>query len=165
MACWKEKALEKIIDPNQLPRLISSLRSCGKSIATINGSFDLMHAGHLHILYEGSKQADVLIVALNTDESIKTYKDPRRPIIPLEYRLEMMAALGFVSFVTWFHETTPCNLLKMISPDIHVNGAEYGCNCVEAEVVRKGGGELFLVERVQGLSTSELITKIQDICV
>ncbi len=165
MVTWKEKAREKIVDPKEMPKLIHSLRSFGKRIATINGSFDLMHAGHLHILYEGSKQADVLIVALNTDLSIQSYKDPRRPIVSLEYRLEMMAALGFVSFVTWFNETTPCNLLEMICPDVHVNGAEYGLNCIEADVVRQGGGSLFMVERVPGLSTSELITKIQEICV
>lgn len=164
MVSWKEKAREKIVEPTILPAIVASLRSAGKRIATINGSFDLMHAGHLHILYEGSKQADVLIVALNTDSSIQSYKDPRRPVIPLEYRLEMMAALGFVSFVTWFDETTPCDLLKILSPDVHVNGAEYGVNCIEADVVKQGGGRLFMVERVPGLSTSEIITKIQEIC-
>lgn len=165
MAIWKDKAREKIIDPMNLAFFIEFLRSQGKCIATVNGSFDLMHAGHLHILYEGSKQADVLIVALNTDVSIRSYKDPRRPIIPLEYRVEMMAALEFVSYVTWFDETTPCNLLKVICPNVHVNGAEYGADCIEADVVRQGGGRLHLVERVPGLSTSELITKIQEICV
>ena len=162
---WHERAHEKIINPRDVASFALSLRLKKKTLATINGSFDLMHAGHLHILYEGSKQADVLIVALNSDASIKSYKDPRRPIIPLEYRLEMMAALEFVSFVTWFEETTPCNLLKLICPHVHVNGAEYGANCVEADIVRQIGARLHLVERMPGLSTSELITKIQEICV
>lgn len=165
MKLWKEKAYEKIIDPQLLEDLVDSLRKQGLSIATVNGSFDLMHAGHLHILYEGSKQADCLIVALNTDASIQSYKDPRRPIIPLEYRMEMMAALGFVSYVTWFDETTPCEILKAIRPDVHVNGAEYGMNCVEADAVKTHGGRLHLVERIPGLSTTTLITKIQEICV
>ena len=165
MKFWKEKACEKIIDPQRLEDLCRFLRKKGLSIATVNGSFDLMHAGHLHILYEGSKQADCLIVALNTDASIRSYKDLKRPIIPLEYRMEMIAALGFVSYVTWFDETTPCEILKIIKPDVHVNGAEYGINCVEADVVKTFGGHLHLVERIPGLSTTTLITKIQELCV
>ena len=162
---WKEKAQAKIIAPQDLEELVLSFRSKGQSIATINGSFDLMHAGHLHILFEGSQQADKLIVALNSDASIQSYKDPNRPIISLTYRLEMMAALEFVSFVTWFEETTPCNLIRMICPDVHVNGAEYGPNCIESKVVKYVGARLHLVERIPSLSTTELITKIQAICV
>jgi rfaE bifunctional protein nucleotidyltransferase chain/domain len=162
---WKEKAQKKIIAPKDLEQLVFSLRSSGHSIATINGSFDLMHAGHLHILFEGSQQADKLIVALNSDASVQSYKDPKRPIVSLPYRLEMMAALEFVSFVTWFEDTTPCNILKLICPDVHVNGAEYGPNCIESEVVKHMGARLHLVERIPSLSTTELITKIQAICV
>lgn len=165
MSCWKQAAKAKIVHPEELSAKVDFLRLQNKSIATLNGSFDLLHAGHLHILYEASKQADVLIVALNSDASIRSYKGPKRPMICLEHRLEMIAALGFVSFVTWFEETTPCQILQKINPDVHVNGAEYGPNCIEASVVEKGGGRLHLVNRVPGLSTSDIITKIQEVCV
>ena len=162
---WKDKALEKILDPRRIDDRVSQLKSKGLRIATLNGSFDLLHAGHLHIIYEGSKQADILIVALNSDKSIKGYKNKLRPIVPLEYRIEMMAALFFVDYVTWFDETTPCRLLEQIKPHIHINGAEYGVDCIESEVVRQGGGRVHLVERIPGLSTTMLIKKIKETCV
>jgi len=160
---WKEHSQSKIIPPEALKNHVESLRKKGKTIATLNGSFDLMHAGHLHIIYEASKAADVLIVALNTDRSIQEYKSPLRPIISLEYRLQMMSALGFVSYVTWFDETDPKRILSVIKPDVHVNGAEYGQNCIEAETVKMNGGKVHIVELVPGLSTSEILKKINTI--
>ncbi len=155
---------KKIIPPHLLQETVEGLRSQGKRIATLNGSFDLLHAGHLEILFEASKQGDLLLVALNSDASIQQYKDINRPIIPLEYRLRMMAALAFVDFVTWFEETDPRALLEKIRPDVHVNGAEYGENCIEAEVVKRHGGRLHIVTLVPGLSTSHIIAKIQVLC-
>lgn len=137
----------------------------GRSIATLNGSFDLLHAGHLEMIYQASLQADVLIVALNTDASIKRYKSESRPIIPLEYRQQMLAALSMVDYVTEFDETDPREILKIISPDVHVNGAEYGEDCIEAEVVKQGGGRIHIVSLVPGLSTSKIIEKITNTCV
>jgi D-glycero-beta-D-manno-heptose 1-phosphate adenylyltransferase len=154
----------KYIDPSSIEEKIGELKSQGKTLATLNGSFDLMHAGHLEMIYQGSLQADLLIVALNTDRSIQTYKSPLRPIIPLEYRLQMMAALEMVDYVTWFDETDPRELLKKIQPHVHVNGAEYGENCIEAETVRSYGGRLHIVQLVPGLSTSQVIKKIQSLC-
>jgi rfaE bifunctional protein nucleotidyltransferase chain/domain len=157
---WKEYSQDKIIHPEKIEALTSSLRKAGLTIATLNGSFDLLHAGHLHIIFEGSKTADILIMALNTDRSIQEYKSPKRPIIPLEYRLEMIAALGFVDYVTWFDETDPRGLLQKIKPDIHVNGSEYGENCIEAETVHRNGGKVHIVNLVPGLSTTMILKKI-----
>jgi rfaE bifunctional protein nucleotidyltransferase chain/domain len=151
---------QKIVAPQQLAQWRSRLRTRGETLVTLNGSFDLMHAGHLHILYEASLQADILLVALNSDASIRQYKSPDRPIIGLFDRLAMLAAIEFVDFLTWFEETDPRELLRLLQPDVHVNGAEYGKNCIEAEVVRQGGGRLHLVNRVPGLATSEIIAKI-----
>lgn len=157
---WLRK---KLIEPLHLEDKIAALRAEQLSIATLNGSFDLLHAGHLFIIYEASKQADRLVVALNSDRSIQQYKSPLRPIIPLSYRLEMMAALEFVDFVTWFEEIDPVVLLSKIKPDVHVNGAEYGIECVEAAMVKKHGGRLHLVERIPSLATSVLIEKIKKL--
>jgi len=153
----------KIIPPENLKSLVQKMRSEGKSIATLNGSFDLLHAGHLEIITQGSLQADVLLVALNSDKSIQQYKSPLRPIIPLKYRLQMMAALGMVDYVTFFEETDPREFLKIVKSNVHVNGAEYGENCIEAEVVKANGGRLHIVQLVPGLSTSKIIEKILSI--
>jgi len=158
---WKVASRQKIVCLEDLIPKIAELRAAKKTIATLNGSFDLMHAGHLHMIYEAKKQADILIVALNSDASIKQYKSVHRPIVPLEYRLEMMAAIGFVDYVTWFEETDPRKILSQIKPDVHVNGAEYGENCIEAPTVRENGGRIQIVSLVPGLSTSELIKKIR----
>lgn len=158
---WNHAYKSKIIAPEAIKETVLAIRENNKKIATLNGSFDLMHAGHLHIIYEASKQADCLIVALNSDRSIQQYKSIHRPLVSLEYRLQMMAALGFVDYVTWFDETDPIMLLSKIQPDIHVNGAEYGENCIEAPTVRQYGGTIHVVELVPGLSTTELIKKIK----
>lgn len=160
MKQWAEDYRNKTILPEHLADKVAEIRKQGKSIATLNGSFDLMHAGHLHIIYEASQVADVLIVALNTDKSIQQYKSVNRPIIPLEYRIQMMSALGFVDYVTWFDETDPIRILSVIKPDVHVNGAEYGANCIEAKAVESFGGRIHIVQLVPGLSTSQVIKKI-----
>jgi D-glycero-beta-D-manno-heptose 1-phosphate adenylyltransferase len=160
MMSWKEYSGQKLIPPEQLEEKIGQLRSQKKSIATLNGSFDLLHAGHMYILWEASKAADVLIVALNSDASVKAYKSPKRPIISLPYRLEMLAALGFVDYLTWFDEVDPRQILVKIKPDVHVNGMEYGEACIEADIVKKHGGRLHLVDRIQGLATSDILDRI-----
>ncbi|MDR3624240.1 MAG: adenylyltransferase/cytidyltransferase family protein [Chlamydiales bacterium] len=154
----------KLIDPAIIEAKVQELRAQKKTIGTLNGSFDLLHAGHLQIIYEASTVADVLIVALNTDSSIKKYKSSHRPIIPLDYRLQMMSALQFVDYVTWFDETDPRALLKKIRPDIHVNGADWGKDCIEAETVASFGGKIHIVQLVPGLSTSIILKKIRASC-
>lgn len=157
----REWLIRKLVDPEHIAEQAEKLRKEHLTIATLNGSFDLMHAGHLFIIHEAAAQADRLIVALNSDQSIREYKSPDRPIIPLQYRLEMVAALEFVDFVTWFDETDPRAILKKIKPDVHINGSEYGDDCIEAETVKKFGGKIHLVRRIPGLATSEIIEKIK----
>lgn len=162
MASLKEFIQSKTIRPDQLQEQVAFLRSSGLKIATLNGSFDILHAGHLEMIYQASRQADRLIVALNSDASIKAYKSKDRPYITLEQRLAMLACISFVDFVTWFDETDPIRLLSIIKPDVHVNGSEYGANCIEAPTVLSNGGKIHIVELVPGLSTSKLIQKIRD---
>lgn len=158
---WAERWRDKLVDPALLTEWAAQERAAGRTIATLNGSFDLLHAGHLHILYEASCQADRLLLALNTDASIRGYKGELRPLVALEHRLQMVAALQFVDAVTWFDEATPCALLERVRPDVHVNGAEYGENCVEAEVVRQHGGRIHIVTLVPGLSTTQLLERVK----
>ena len=149
---------EKIIPPEDLEGWRKQIKG---RLVTLNGSFDLLHAGHLQIIHEAKLQGDILLMALNSDSSIKKYKSPTRPIIPLEYRLEIVAALGDVDFVSWFEETDPIAFLTKVRPDVHVNGAEYGKECIEAEVVRALGGQIHIVNLKPGLSTTSIIEKIR----
>jgi rfaE bifunctional protein nucleotidyltransferase chain/domain len=160
---WSNTYKSKLIHPESLAEKALSIHREGYTIATLNGSFDLLHAGHLQIIYESSQTADKLIVALNSDNSIKAYKSPQRPIIPLEYRLQMIAALEFVDFVTWLEEIDPRRILAEIKPDVHVNGSEYGENCLEAATVRQHGGKIHIVPLISGLSTSQILKKIIEI--
>jgi D-glycero-beta-D-manno-heptose 1-phosphate adenylyltransferase len=160
---WSHAHRSKLILPENLESKIKELRKNNVKIATLNGSFDLLHAGHLQIIFEASQMADILLVALNTDASIQAYKSIDRPIIPLKYRLQMMAALEFVDYVTWFNETDPRLLLEEIKPDVHVNGEEWGENCIEASIVKKYGGKIHIVPLIPGLSTSQILNKINSL--
>jgi rfaE bifunctional protein nucleotidyltransferase chain/domain len=137
--------------------LAAALRAKGRRIVSVNGSFDLLHSGHLHILNEARRQGDVLIVGLNSDKSVRGYKGASRPIVPEQQRADMLLALRMVDYVHIFDEGDPIAFLREIKPDVHVNGPEYSEDCIEAETVRRGGGRVHLVERLPGLSTSGLL--------
>ena len=163
---WHPHLKRKVLFPEVLKEKVLQFKTEGKKIVTLNGSFDLMHSGHLKILSEAfdqKKQSGILIVALNSDASIQSYKSKNRPIIDLIFRLEMMASCEFVDFITWFEEDNPIKLLKDICPDIHVNGSEYRHSCIEQDAVIEGGGVVHFVERVEGLSTSAIIKKIEGL--
>ncbi len=151
----------KLLLPSEVAARAREIKGSGKTIATLNGSFDLLHVGHLFILEEAAAQADILIVGLNTDASIGAYKSKDRPIVPLENRLKMIAALECVDHVTYFDETTPHTFIKAVHPDVHINGSEYGKACIEADLVRQLGAKLHIVELVPGFSTSDLIKRIK----
>lgn len=154
----------KILNPNDLENTLPRIRK-GKRLATLNGSFDLLHAGHLYMLFEAAKVAEILLVLVNSDASVRSYKGESRPIISLEHRMEMLSALAFVDYVSFFEESDPRAILRRIRPDVHVNGMEYGENCIEAEVVKEIGADLHLVERIPGLATSAVIERIGSLCV
>ncbi len=153
----------KLVTRAALAGLGCRLRGEGRIIVTCNGSFDLFHFGHLHFLQTARAQGDVLVVGLNSDASIKQYKDPRRPVVPQDQRWQLLAALEIVDYVHIFDETVPMPFLEAIKPHVHVNGAEYGEECIEAATVRAVGGKLFLVPKVAGLSTTELIARIKKL--
>lgn len=157
---WPIYTKEKLVPPHSLKAWGDEIRSRHKTIVTLNGSFDLLHSGHLHILHEASKCGDVLIVALNSDESIKRYKSKNRPFITLSERLKMVSAISFVDYVTWFEEDDPRELLRKIRPNVHVNGADWGEDCIERSVVEEVGGRLQIVKLVPGLSTTAIVERI-----
>lgn len=151
----------KIVDRETLRKECEKIHAAGLTIVTCNGSFDLFHYGHLCFLEEAKKQADVLVVGLNSDSSIKQYKSPVRPIICQEQRATLLSSIAIVSFVHIFDETTPMAFLEVVKPEVHVNGSEYGENCIEAPTVKKYGGRIHLMPKVAGLSTTGLIARIK----
>jgi len=153
----------RLVPRRALAQLAATLRVKGKRVVTINGSFDVLHGGHLHILNEARRQGDVLIVGLNSDASVKSYKGAGRPIVPERRRAEMLLALRMVDYVHIFDEPDPIAFLAEVMPDVHVNGSEYGEDCIEGDVVRRGGGEVHIVDRLPDLSTTELLDSLRGV--
>jgi D-beta-D-heptose 7-phosphate kinase/D-beta-D-heptose 1-phosphate adenosyltransferase len=151
----------RLIERQALAGLAASLRARGKRIVTLNGSFDLLHNGHLFILSEARQQGDVLIVGLNSDASVRAYKGPSRPLVPERRRAEMLLGLRVVDYVHIFDETDPIAFIGEVKPDVHVNGSEYGEDCIERDAVKANGGRLHLVRRIPGLSTTGLLQAMQ----
>ena len=152
----------KIIDRSKLRYHAEQLRKEKKRIVTINGSFDILHLGHVRMLQEAKRQGDVLIVGLNSDASIKQYKSPFRPINTQDTRAEFIAALECVDYVFIFDETVPMPFLEEIRPDVHCNGPEYGENCIEAPTVKRYGGRIYIIPKVGDFSTTNMIKRILE---
>lgn len=153
---------EKIKTLGELEKIVKILKHEGKKIVTTNGSFDIFHAGHAKALEESKEQGDILIVGVNSDSSVKAYKSPGRPINSERDRARVVAAMSCVDYVFIFNEKSPIEFLKVLKPDVHTNSAEYGKNCVEAKTVEENSGRLYLIKKIKGLSTSEIIEKIRN---
>jgi len=151
----------KITDLSELARIVPLLVNDGKIIVTTNGVFDLFHAGHVAALDFAKQQGDFLLVGVNSDSSAKACKG-KTPIISCENRMKVIEALHCVDYVFSFPEPDPRAFLEIIRPHVHVNSAEYGENCVEAETVRKHGGKLVLYPRVLSISTTQIIARIRQ---
>lgn len=154
---------QKILTKNDLNKLVSNLRRSGKKIITYNGSFDLLHSGHIQSIREAKSLGDVLIILLNSDKSIKSYKGPNRPIIPEKERAELLAALSDVDYVVIFDDITPVSFLSEIKPNIHCNGSDWGKECVEANVVKQNGGKIHILKWQKGYSSTRVIERIIEV--
>jgi len=158
----QEADVLRLVPRHALADLATTLRVKGKRIVSINGSFDILHSGHLHILTEARRTGDVLVVGLNSDASVRSDKGAGRPFVPERQRAEMLLALRMVDYVHIFDEPDPIAFLNELRPDVHVNGAEYGEHCLESAAVRRGGGRVHVVARVPELSTSRLVDQLQS---
>ncbi len=153
--------MDKIKKIEEIEEIVKELKKQRKKIVTCNGCFDILHAGHIKFLTEAKQQGDILIVGLNSDQSVKANKGSSRPINNENDRATVLAALETVDYVTIFNEKTPIQLLERIKPNIHVNGEEYGENCIEAETVRKNGGRIYIINFIKGHSTTDIIKRIR----
>lgn len=148
-------------DIDSLMPQVESWRSKGEKIVFTNGCFDLLHLGHVDYLEKARNLGQVLIVGLNTDESVKGNKGESRPITDEVSRARVLASLAFVDAVVYFGEDTPLGLIKRIMPDILVKGKDYTVsNIVGADVVLSNKGKVETIELVEGYSTSKIVAKI-----
>lgn len=158
----KVTSKDKILEKSSLETILATLRSSGKKIVFTNGCFDILHAGHISYLENASACGDILIIGVNSDTSIQRLKGPSRPIVQLSERLQLLAALACVDYVTSFDEDTPAALIDKIKPDVLVKGADWSLDkIIGSDSVQKSGGEVRRIPLVEGLSTSAIIQKIK----
>jgi len=151
----------KINSLANLKRKISFLKRKGSRIVFTNGCFDILHYGHIKYLQDAKNKGDYLIVAVNSDSSIKKIKERNRPVIGQSDRLKTIAALSSVDFVVLFNEDNPLRLIKALKPDILIKGADWSKHkIIGADFVESYGGKVLTVNLVKGRSTSALIKKI-----
>ena len=144
-----------------LAERVRAIRGDGRTIAFANGCFDMLHVGHVRYLEGAAREADVLIVALNDDASVRQLKGDGRPILPATDRAELVAALRCVDFVVIFPETTVGPLLDELRPDVHCKGTDYTVDSVpEREVVKAYGGRTAIVGDPKEHSTRDLLAKL-----
>jgi rfaE bifunctional protein nucleotidyltransferase chain/domain len=145
-----------------LLQIVKRLKADGKRVVFTNGTFDLLHVGHLRSLTGARECGDVLIVAVNSDASVRSYKGPQLPIQPETERAELLAGLRCVDYVTVFDEPTVDALLRLLEPHVHAKGTEYDPKTIpERDSVLSYGGEIAIVGDAKAHSTSWLIKKIR----
>ena len=159
----KQRTKDKIVtDRKSLALILSGLRASGKVIVLTNGVFDLLHVGHTRCLEDARSRGDLLVVAANSDESAEELKGKGHPIVPLAERMEMLAALGFVDYVTSFTEPTADALLEQLRPTLYAKGTDYTLKTLpEKAALKEYDIKAVFVGDKKGHSTSKLIQKIQ----
>ena len=157
--------MEKIYSREELKKIIDRLRKEGKKIIFTNGCFDILHVGHTRYLEEAKKQGDVLVLGLNSDDSVRSIKGQKRPVIPENERADVVAALESVDFVTIFPELTPLELIEYLKPDVIVKGGDWKEEqVVGRKSVEKWGGRVIIIPEIKGSSTTNVIEKIIEVC-
>ena len=148
---------------SELVSRVADARRDGRTIAFANGCFDLLHVGHIRYLNAAAQEADLLVVAINDDETVKKLKGEGRPILKAEDRAELVAALACVDFVTIFPEPTVGPLLELLRPDVHCKGTDYTLDTVpERDVVLAYGGRVVIAGDPKTHSSSELIRRLRS---
>ncbi len=152
---------EKIRTLDELKQKIAKIKARGKRIVFTNGCFDILHAGHVKLLQDAAELGDILVVAVNSDSSVKSLKGENRPIIAQDQRAGVMAGLESVDFVVVFDEPDPLSIIEQIKPDVLVKGGDWDRkDIVGWDVVEASGGSVFSLPFMDGLSTTGIINKI-----
>ena len=154
---------EKIIERERLAETMARLHRLKKRIVFTNGCFDILHVGHARYLNAARALGDLLVVGLNSDDSVRSIKGPRRPLVGQDQRAEVLAALQCVDIVTLFDEPDPLLLIQMVNPDILVKGSDWAeDHIIGSDWVIRNGGRVERIEVVPDVSTTAIIERIRD---
>lgn len=153
--------IEKILSPEQMLRERERLRAAGKRLVFTNGVFDLLHVGHVRYLEQARAFGDSLLVAINSDRTVRELKGPDRPVFDQAERAEILAALRCVDYVTIFDNISPRSLIGELRPDVLVKGGDYQLDQIHGrEEVEAAGGKVISLPFVEGASTTDIIRKM-----
>jgi D-beta-D-heptose 7-phosphate kinase/D-beta-D-heptose 1-phosphate adenosyltransferase len=160
--------MKKIITFDQLLQLMKKVRAAGKKIAWTNGCFDIIHVGHVDYLEKSKSYADLLVVGLNSDVSVKKLKGELRPIFSQADRARVLAAMEPVDYIVIFDETSPIEYIRALQPDFYIKGGDYTIDTIdqhERRTVEAYGGRIVLLPMVPGVSTSVVAEKIKQLSI
>lgn len=153
----------KIKTQDELREVIDDLHMAGKKVVFTNGCFDLIHTGHVRYLKIARGYGDALVVAVNSDGSVNRLKGEKRPIMPQDERIEVLAALSMVDFVTVFEEDDPHRIIAELMPDVLVKGGDWDVErIVGKDLVIQGGGKVYSIPYIEGSSTTTIIDRVID---
>ena len=151
----------KVKTQDELKEIVSDFKSAGKKVVFTNGVFDLMHTGHVRYLRLAKGYGDVLVVAVNSDDSVRRIKGEKRPIMSQAERAEVVSALEAVDYVTVFDEDDPHRVIAELMPDVLVKGGDWDTDrIIGRDVVLMGGGKVFSVPYIEGASTTGIVERI-----
>jgi rfaE bifunctional protein nucleotidyltransferase chain/domain len=154
----------KIYKQEELKPELDRLRREGRKIVFTNGCFDILHVGHVQYLQAAREIGDVLVLALNSDSSVRSIKGEKRPLIPEQERAVVVAALESVDYVTVFSELTPLALIEYLQPDVLVKGGDWAADqVVGREAVAGWGGQVVIIPAIKGASTTNIVEKINTV--
>ena len=151
-----------LVERQDIAKFCEILRKGGQKVVFTNGCFDILHAGHVTYLEAAKAQGDVLVLGLNTDESVRRLKGPERPINNELDRAKVVGALKAVGYVVFFGEQTAEAVIAEVKPDVYVKGGDYTLDTLpEAKIVQSYGGKVAFIDMVEGRSTTNIINKIK----
>ncbi len=154
------RVTNKVVDLEKLAGIVESLKKQGKTVVVCNGSYDLMHYGHIDALRQAKQKGDVLIVLVNSDFSVRKYKGPDRPYIPERYRVLMVSEIGLVDYISVFHDARPTRYLEKIRPDVYCSGFDWGGDTPECKAVKKYGGKVYILKRRFPIFSSTIVDRV-----
>ncbi|MCX7624624.1 MAG: D-glycero-beta-D-manno-heptose 1-phosphate adenylyltransferase [Candidatus Sumerlaeaceae bacterium] len=162
--CYRfESDIPEITPWEELGKILDELRRAGKTIVFTNGVFDLIHPGHVRYLRQARSLGDALVVALNSDASVKRVKGPQRPILPLAERARILGMFEMVDYLTAFEEETPVEVIKALRPSVLVKGGDYTPDqVVGKDFVESCGGSCVTVGFAEGFSTTAIVQRIVE---
>jgi D-beta-D-heptose 7-phosphate kinase / D-beta-D-heptose 1-phosphate adenosyltransferase len=154
---------EKIKAQEELADIVEELKKKGKRVVFTNGCFDLLHAGHVRYLEQARSLGDALIVAVNSDASVRALKGPRRPILPIDERTEILSGLGCIDYITVFDDPTPLALISLLRPDVLVKGGDWKVDqIVGKEILENMDGQVAVLPFLEGSSTTRIIETVLE---